>query len=199
MDFLANLAHQMALLTINPKSAPRLSTCGRADVAVAAATLAELVMQERVGLLRAKVHVFDPRPVGDPLLDAMLRSLGADTDGKPGRVISRGAGFYLDQALGDLVRVGWLSDGQPPGTRIGRFQVNNDSALVAARELAAAAIRQPERVAPRPACLGGLALVVGLGTQLAPEMGLRKRWAAQQTLMRRDWLVRTAWDVIQGC
>lgn len=107
MDFFGNLAHQITLLAINEQTG-RVRNRGQLKLAAAGATLAELAMQERVSLVDKKVQVHDARPIGDPLLDAMLRVLGTHPAHRPARIIQAGGGFYLDQSLEDMTRSGWL-------------------------------------------------------------------------------------------
>ncbi len=195
MEFFGNLVHQIVLLAIDPRSG-RVRARSNVELAAVGAALAELAMQERIALVGKKVHLFDPRPVDDPLLDALLRVLSTHADRRPVRIIQAGGRFYLDQSLGDLLRAGWLLQTTPGGPLGPRYQVMNVPPLTSARDLASAAIHDPERVSPRAACLGGLALEVGFGKKLAPEVGWRQRYRAQRVLWKRDWAVKAVRDII---
>ena len=195
MEFFGNLAHQITLLAINEQTG-RVRNRGQLKLAAAGATLAELAMQERVSLVDKKVQVHDALPIGDPLLDAMLRVLGTHPAHRPARIIQAGGGFYLDQSLEDMTRSGWLVKTPARGLGGDRYRILNAQELSTARELAATAIRDPAGVTSRAACLGGLALELQFGKWLAPEAGWRQRWRSQRVLQQRDWVVKAVHDII---
>lgn len=197
MEFYGNLAHQIVLLSIKPNSG-RVRSRSKTQLAATGAVLAELAMQERVGLVGKKVHLFDPRPVDDPMLDSMLRVLGTHPDRRPTRIIQDGGKFYLEQAVGDMLRAGWIVQTDPGGPLGARYQVVNVPALTTAHEVASAAIHDPVRATARAACLGGLVLEVMLGKKLVPDMGWQGRWQSQRILCKRDWVVKAVREIIQS-
>lgn len=195
MEAWDNLSHQIALLAIAP-STGRVRR--RADLALATAggALAELALQERVSLVDKRVRLHDPRPTEDPLLDIMLRVLADQPERRPTRILNAARKVYLNQALSELVTNGWVRLTPGSGLTGDRYEVVDTDRLTATREAAAAALRDPDGVKARAACLGGLAAQLGLVKELVPELNWRQRMLAKGKLERRDWVVKAMHDVI---
>lgn len=195
MEAWDNLAHQVTLLAINPQSG---RVRRRTDLALATAggALAELALQERVSLVDKKVRVHDPRPTEDPLLDTMLRVLAEQGERRPFRILDSARKAYLNQALSELVTNGWVIMTPGSGLRGDRYQVVDTERLDRIRQEAATALRDPEGVPARTACLGGLAAELSLARELVPDLNWRQRWAAKRRLEKRDWVVRAMRDVL---
>jgi len=197
MEAWDNLAHQVTLLAINPETG---RVRRRTDLALATAggALAELALQERVSLVNKKVRVHDPRPTEDPLLDTMLRVLAEQGERRPTRILDTARKAYLNQALGELVTNGWVILTPGSGLRGDRYRVVDTERLERIRQEAAAALRNPETVPARTACLGGLAAQLALAKELVPELNWRQRWSAKSKLERREWVVKAMRDVISA-
>lgn len=195
MDAWDNLAHQITLLAINPQSG---RVRRRTDLALAAAggALAELALQERVSLVDKLVQVHDPRPTEDPLLDIMLRVLADQEGRKPWRILNSARKAYLNQALSELVSNGWVVLTPGSGLTGDRYEVVDAARLERIRATAAAALRDPDGVPARAACLGGLAAELGLAKELVPELNWRQRMVAKAKLEKRDWVVKAMRYVI---
>ncbi len=189
------MSHHVALLAINPESG---RVRRRTDLALATAggALAELALQERVSLIDKRVQVHDPRPTEDPLLDIMLRVLAEKPGQRPTRVLNAARKVYLNQALSELVTNGWVTMTPSAGPLGPRYQVVDTERLERARQAASAALRDPDGVPARVACLGGLAAQLELAKELAPELTWRQRVVARSRLQKRDWVVKAMHDVI---
>lgn len=193
-----NLAHQITMLAINPRTgrAGRVGQRSNLALAAAAGALAELALQERVALVDKRVHVHDSRPTEDPLLDIMLGILDCQPDRRPTRILNDARNAYMNQALSELVTNGWVTLTSTTSLFGPRYRVIDTERLERARELAASAFRDPDQVSARAACLGGLASELSLAKALAPELKWRARLSAQAKLRRRDWVVKAVHDVI---
>lgn len=190
-----NIAHQIVLLAINPRTG---RVRRRTDLALAAAggALAELALQERVSLVDKKVHVNDPRPTEDPLLDTMLGVLEQHGRRRPTRILTAARGAYREQALAELVSNGWVT--MTPGGVGKHYSVVDLERYERIRAEATAALLNPDQVPARQACLGGLVAQLRLIKELAPELGLFERGHAKRALEKRDWVVRAMRDVIRA-
>lgn len=193
-----NLAHQITLLAINPKTGRVRRRRGNLALAVAAGVLAELALQERVSLVDKKVLVHDSRPTEDPLLDIMLGILEHQPDRRPARILSDARNVYMNQALGDLVSNGWAKMTSTSDLLGARYQVVDLDHLARIRDLAAQGLRDPDQAPTRAVVLGGLASILSLTAELAPELGWRQRAAVQGKLAKRDWVVKSVRDVVSA-
>lgn len=195
MEIWDNLSHQIALLAVMPSSG---RVRRRTDLALATAggALAELALQERVSLVEKKVRVHDPRPTEDPLIDIMLGVLADQPDRRPTRILNSARKVYLNQALSELVSNGLVRLTPGSGLTGDRYEVIDTDRLAAIRQTAASALRDPDGVSARAACLGGLASQLGLTKELVPELTWRQRVAVKAKLKKRDWVVKAMDDVI---
>lgn len=194
MEAWDNIAHQIVLLALNPRTG---RVRKRTDLALAAAggALAELALQERVSLVDKRVQVNDPRPTEDPLLDTMLGVLEKHGRRKPVRILNAARGAYRDQALAELVANGWVT--MTPGGVLGnQYTVVDMERYERIKADATGALLNPAQVPARQACLGGLAAELRLIKELAPELGLFERGAARRTLEKRDWVVKAMRDIM---
>ncbi|MGI5950534.1 MAG: GPP34 family phosphoprotein [Brooklawnia sp.] len=193
MEAWDNIAHQIVLLAINPRTG---KVRKRTDLALAAAggALAELALQERVSLVKKKVEVNDPRPTEDPLLDTMLAVLERQGRRRPTRILNAARGAYRDQALAELVTHGWVQ--MSPATIGNRYEILDHARYERIRSEATQALLHPDEVPARQACLGGLAAQLSLMKELAPELGLLERGRVRRILEKRDWVVKAMHDVM---
>jgi hypothetical protein len=83
---------------------------GYLEYGMAGAVVLELALAERVDLEEGKVHVADPSPVGDPLLDESLAALAADKPRKPKAVVERLSKGLKGRVLEDLTARGLLRE-----------------------------------------------------------------------------------------
>jgi hypothetical protein len=70
------LAADLLLLAIDPQRLT-VRASDKIDYALRGAELVELAIAERVTVVGDRIHVVDPRPTGDPSLDAALASIAA--------------------------------------------------------------------------------------------------------------------------
>lgn len=195
MEAFDNLAHQVVLLAIKPESG-RVRKRSELALAAAGGALAELALQERVSLVDKRVQVHDDRPTQDPLIDTMLQVLAEQKSRKPKRIVDAARKAYLKLALSDLVNNEWVTMTPRSGLVGPRYQVTDTELLESIKQRAAAALRDPNGVRARDACLGGLAAQLDLAKELVPEFGLMERWHARRALEKRDWVVKAVRDVL---
>lgn len=189
MDAVENLAHQVVLLAISPRSGlvPRR---GRLEAATAAAALAELALQERVRLSGRLVRVCDSRPTEDPLVDTMLGDLARRPERDPVRIIGDSRRAYLRQAVGELVSNRWVETSLGAGRGGPHYRVLDAHRLQSAADLAAVGLRDPGRAPRRAALLAGLLTEQWLGLPLAPEPKPIRWLSARGELRERLWVIK---------
>ncbi|PHK96247.1 hypothetical protein CR162_02590 [Pseudoroseomonas rhizosphaerae] len=82
------------------------------DHALAGAILAELVLEERIGVEPGRITVRDPAPTGDAVLDEVLARISAEPETQGGRrwieTLAREADRYRDHYFNRLVERGIL-------------------------------------------------------------------------------------------
>lgn len=194
MEAFDNLSHQIALLTINPKSG-RLRRREELALATAGGALAELALQERVSLVDKKVRVHDERPTEDPLLDTMLAVLADQPDRRPTRILNAARRRYLKQAEAELVTNGWVSIVEE-GVFRPRYAIEATELVEGLRDRVAATLRDPDSATARQVCLAGLACELRLAKQIAPDLSWGQRHLAKRKLRQRDWVVKAMADII---
>lgn len=192
-----NLAHQLALLCIDPKTG---KVRRKQDLALATAggALAELAIQERVSLVDGRVRVHDERPTEDPILDVMLRVLAEKPDRRPMRIVDAARKAYLKQALAELVSNGWVALTPGSGLKGDSYTILDEQRVQQIREQVVAGFSAPADAKTREAFLAGMAYELGLGRELMPEMGIMDRARAARVLRKRDWAVKAVHDVKQA-
>lgn len=189
MEAWENLAHQITLLAIDPERAVvrKMSQLG---AATAAAVLAELVLQERARKVAGKIQIRDSRPTDDPMVDLMLSDLATRPARYPDKIISGAKDDFRDRALDELVSNGWAALIPSGKLTADRYRLITDDKLDAARKLAIGGLNDPKAGPARAVCLAGLASILGLDSDLLPEMGLRSRRRIRAELLERSWLLR---------
>lgn len=195
MERFENLVHQITLLSINPVTG-RVRNRSTLAVATAGAALAELALQERVGLVDRLVQVHDSRPTEDPLLDIMLGVLNRQPDRRPERILDVTRSAYLNQALGELVSNGWVIMTPGAFSFTDRYQIVGTELYEQAKALASSGLRDPEGCSIRAACLAGLAAQLELTKELTPELKMMARSQVKARLAKRGWVVKAVQEVM---
>lgn len=189
-----NLAHQLALLCIDPDGG-RVRRKQDLALATAGGALAELAIQERVSLEDKKVRVHDERPTEDPILDVMLRVLAEKPDRRPKRIVDSARKRYMKQALAELVSNGWVTMTPGSGLMPDHYVIVDQQRLANIKALVAEGFADPAGSSTRAAFLAGMVYELALGRELMPEMGLMDRSKAARIIRKRDWVVKAVHDV----
>lgn len=192
-----NLAHQIVLLAIDPRTG-RVPNRQTLALVAAAGVLGELALQERVSLVDQKVQLSDARPTEEPLLDLMLASLAAEPGRRPVHVLIAARRVYLAQCLSELVDNGWVQISDSSRRFAARYQVVDPERVERIRRIVAAALRDPEQVPARTACLGGLAAQLFWPKDFVPEMKWWPRMLAKAKLENRDWVVKALSQLVSS-
>ncbi|MER7457143.1 GPP34 family phosphoprotein [Micromonospora sp. NPDC126480] len=104
------LAEELLLLAYDDETGratmPRISL----DLGMAAAVLIELALAGRIAYAEGNVTVLDPTPTGEPVTDAVLAKIAADTPHSPSSWVQRLRHGLRDRILGDLCRQGVVRD-----------------------------------------------------------------------------------------
>lgn len=192
------LPHQLVLLLLDPNSGA-IRHRQDAELAVTAAVLAELAMQERIHLDARTLTLIDDRPTGEAILDERLSALA------PRRTTGYQAIFGLHRAaalkhgLSDAVAAGWLQQTSPSRFLLpARFRLTDVNLVAPLRQAVANTLAAPQDATQRDACLAGLACEAGMLSELGRDMARQQRWAAQRVLRRRDWAVDITYKMRMG-
>ncbi|MCH7229275.1 GPP34 family phosphoprotein [Glycomyces sp. L485] len=78
------------------------------ELGLGGAVVLELTMAERIDVVNKKIQVVDATPVGDRLLDEVLRRVADDRPRKPAAVVQRAGKGMTQPVLDDLVSRGVL-------------------------------------------------------------------------------------------
>ncbi|MFR9776974.1 GOLPH3/VPS74 family protein [Micromonospora sp. MS34] len=165
------LAEELLLLAYDDETGkatmPRISL----DLGMAAAVLVELALTGRVAYAEGSLAVIDPAPTGEPIADAVLAKIAADTPHTPSSWVQRLRHGLRDRILGDLCGRGVVRDIDE--TELGfihvhRYPVADASVEADIRRRLAAALTSGQRPDERTAALATLVAVL----RMEPALGL---------------------------
>ncbi|WBB65039.1 GPP34 family phosphoprotein [Micromonospora sp. WMMD812] len=104
------LAEELLLLAYDDETGkatmPRISL----DLGMAAAVLIELALAGRIAYTEGTLAAVDPAPTGEPIADAVLAKIAADTPHTPSSWVQRLRHGLRDRILGDLCSQGVVRD-----------------------------------------------------------------------------------------
>ncbi|MFI7489494.1 GPP34 family phosphoprotein [Micromonospora echinaurantiaca] len=165
------LAEELLLLAYDDETGkatmPRISL----DLGMAAAVLIELALAGRIAYSEGALTVVDPTPTGEPVADAVLERMAADTPHSPSSWVQRLRHGLRDRILGDLCRQGVVRDVDE--TELGfihvhRYPVVDPSVEADARRRLAAALTGAAVPDERTAALATLVAVL----RMEPALGI---------------------------
>ncbi|MFJ8578874.1 GPP34 family phosphoprotein [Micromonospora sp. NPDC093277] len=187
------LADELVLLAYDDAGANQLGGL-RLGYGLAGAVLLDLALAARAEVVNDRLTVIDPRPVGHPVLDAALASIGAEQKlHKPKDWISRLAKQLPDRVLAGLVEAGVLrreSDrvlGLFPRTRYPSPTGAEPVPETEARRRMHAAVAGDGPVDARTAALIALTRAVGLDRQLFRDLPKGRVKVRLAEIAAGDW------------
>ncbi|MDG4802973.1 GPP34 family phosphoprotein [Micromonospora sp. WMMD980] len=165
------LAEELLLLAYDDETGkaamPRISL----DLGMAAAVLVELALAGRVAYADGNLAVVDPAPTGEPIADAVLAKIAADTPHTPSSWVQRLRHGLREKILGDLCGRGVVRDVDE--TELGfihvhRYPVADTSVEADIRRRLAEALTSGQLPDERTAALATLVAVL----RMEPALGL---------------------------
>ncbi|MCO1617713.1 GPP34 family phosphoprotein [Micromonospora tulbaghiae] len=165
------LAEELLLLAYDDETGkatmPRISL----DLGMAAAVLVELALAGRVAYADGNLAVVDPAPTGEPIADAVLAKIAADTPHTPSSWVQRLRHGLRDRILSDLCGRGVVRDVDE--TELGfihvhRYPVADASVEADIRQRLAEALTSGQLPDERTAALATLVAVL----RMEPALGL---------------------------
>ncbi|MFC6014980.1 GPP34 family phosphoprotein [Plantactinospora solaniradicis] len=104
------LAEELLLLGYDDKSGKATGSRIGLDLGMAAAVLVDLALAGRVAFSDGSIVATDATPIGDPIADAVLARIAADTPHTPASWVQRLRHGLRDRILGGLCERGVISD-----------------------------------------------------------------------------------------
>ena len=104
------LAEELLLLGYDDKSGKATGSRIGLDLGMAAAVLVDLALAGRVAFSDGSIVATDATPIGDPVADAVLARIAADTPHTPASWVQRLRHGLRDKILGGLCERGVISD-----------------------------------------------------------------------------------------
>ncbi|MBE1486972.1 GOLPH3/VPS74 family protein [Plantactinospora soyae] len=178
------LAEELLLLGYDDKSGKATGSRIGLDLGMAAAVLVDLALAGRVAFSDGSIVATDATPIGDPVADAVLAKIAADTPHTPASWVQRLRHGLRDRILGGLCERGVISDVDE--TELGyihihRYPVLDPSVEVEIRGRLADALtgeRVPdERTAALAAVMAAIRVQPNLGLTGAAAEDAQKRLA----------------------
>ncbi|GIJ77317.1 hypothetical protein Xph01_17490 [Micromonospora phaseoli] len=181
------LAEELLLLAYDDETGkatlPRISL----DLGMAAAVLIELALAGRLAYADGSLTVVDPTPTGEPVTDAVLAKIAADTPHSPASWVQRLRHGLRDRILGDLCAQGVVRDVDE--TELGfihvhRYPVVDPSVEAETRQRLAEALTgaaPDERTAALATLVAVLRMESALGVSGEAAADARRRLAAIAT------------------
>ncbi|GAA2640968.1 GOLPH3/VPS74 family protein [Paractinoplanes durhamensis] len=104
------LAEELLLLAYDDRTGKATGSRIGLDLGMAAAVLVDLALAGRVAYVDGFLKVSDPRPIGDPIADAVLAKVAADEPHTPSQWVQRLRHRLRTRVLEDLVSRGVVQD-----------------------------------------------------------------------------------------
>ncbi|THV30270.1 GOLPH3/VPS74 family protein [Glycomyces paridis] len=167
---MVSLVDELVLLAYD--DATGRSRVGHLEFGLAGAVLLELVLAGRVDLADGRVHVADPAPVGQPVLDGALARLAADKPRKPKGAVERLAKGLKRTVLADLTGRGLLKERRDKALGLfpfSRHLPGDPGAETDARFRLASAVDLRRASDARTAALGSLVYALNMERAVFPD------------------------------
>ncbi|MFF5174346.1 GPP34 family phosphoprotein [Micromonospora sp. NPDC000089] len=171
------LAEELLLLGYDDETGRATMTRIGLDLGMAAAVLVELALAGRVAYAEGNLVAADPTPVGEPILDAVLARIAADTPHTPSSWVQRLRHGLRDRILQDLVDRGVVRDVEETELEfivVHRYPVADRSVEQETRRRLAEALADGQLPDERTAALATLVAVL----RMEPALGLTGEAAA---------------------